>query len=218
MRIISGRFKGHRLKTGEGPGYRPAMSKVREALFSMLEARGVVWSDAVILDLFAGSGALGFEALSRGASRVFFVESSLKAARLIRANLEKLLGSLNKESSGSIKNGISETDLGKSSLRPFSSQVQVICKDVRSFLHRPAPTSFNVIFIDPPYGQKLVGPTLTGLVKGGFCESGAILAAEIEADRRAASISWESMPELSILASKDFGQTRIFLWKITRAV
>ena len=68
MRIISGRLGGRRIKTVEGEGYRPAMGKTRESLFSMLTSRGVVWEGARVLDLFAGSGSLAFEAVSRGAA------------------------------------------------------------------------------------------------------------------------------------------------------
>lgn len=70
MRIIAGALGGRNLKTVEGPGYRPATAKVREAIFSMLSSRGVVWSGLRVLDLFAGSGSLSFEALSRGAQEV----------------------------------------------------------------------------------------------------------------------------------------------------
>ena len=80
MRIISGSCRGRVLQTVTGPGYRPAMGKVRESLFSMLEARGVVWGAVRFLDVFAGSGSLGFEALSRGAVFADFIEKDRKAA------------------------------------------------------------------------------------------------------------------------------------------
>lgn len=67
MRIIIGALGGRNLKMVEGPGYRPVTAKVREAIFSMLSLRGVVWSGLRVLDLFAGSGSLNFEALSREA-------------------------------------------------------------------------------------------------------------------------------------------------------
>ena len=76
MRIIAGALGGRNLKTVEGPGYRPATAKVREAIFSMLSSRGVVWSGLRVLDLFAGSGSLSFEALSRGAQEVCLVAES----------------------------------------------------------------------------------------------------------------------------------------------
>jgi 16S rRNA (guanine966-N2)-methyltransferase len=90
MKIISGEYGGRTLKTTVGPGYRPAMAKVRKALFSMLEARGVHWSECRVLDLFAGSGSCGFEALSRGAAEGWFVESNPAAVKVIRSNAELL--------------------------------------------------------------------------------------------------------------------------------
>ncbi len=76
MRIIAGRWGGRAIRSVSGPGYRPATGKVRGAVFSMLEARGLAWPGARVADLFAGSGSLGLEALSRGAAFALFVESA----------------------------------------------------------------------------------------------------------------------------------------------
>ena len=89
MRIIAGRFGGRRLAAPPGRATRPTSDRVREALFSILEAGGGVL-DARVLDLYAGSGALGIEALSRGAASVMFVEREARAAAALRANLESL--------------------------------------------------------------------------------------------------------------------------------
>lgn len=86
MRIIAGMYKGRALKSTTGPGFRPAMGAVREALFSMLESRDIIWEETRILDLFAGSGSLGFEALSRGAAHVCFVDAAAYAAKVITSN------------------------------------------------------------------------------------------------------------------------------------
>ena len=90
MRLISGKYGGRTLRTTVGEGYRPATARLREALFSMLEARGLVWDNLFALDLFAGSGSLGFEALSRGALSTLFVETNPKAAELIQKNAQLL--------------------------------------------------------------------------------------------------------------------------------
>ena len=90
MRIISGRLGGRNLKTVEGEGYRPAMGKTREALFSMLAARGIDWYSARVLDLFAGSGSLAFEAISRGAEHALLVEMAPQAVRCLKANIAAL--------------------------------------------------------------------------------------------------------------------------------
>ena len=87
MRIIGGQYKGRSIKTCEGPGYRPATSKVRESIFSMLMARGVDFSEARVVDMFAGSGSLGIECLSRGAPEAWFIEKSNKASALIRKKI-----------------------------------------------------------------------------------------------------------------------------------
>ena len=97
MRIISGRLGGRRIKTVEGEGYRPAMGKTRESLFSMLTSRGVVWEGARVLDLFAGSGSLAFEAVSRGAEAARCLADNIRqlgvedCVRLIRDDVRKTL-------------------------------------------------------------------------------------------------------------------------------
>ena len=83
MRIIAGESKGRRLKAPKWPGVRPTSDKLRETLFNIVAARV---PDARVLDVFAGSGAVGLEALSRGASRVVFVENDRRAAQLIEEN------------------------------------------------------------------------------------------------------------------------------------
>ena len=87
MRVIAGRYGGRRLQAPPGGATRPTADRVREALFSILGARV---EGAAVLDLFAGSGALGLEALSRGAVRATFVESAPAAQRALRANVEAL--------------------------------------------------------------------------------------------------------------------------------
>ena len=121
MRIIAGRWRGRRLKTLGGRAVRPTTDRVREAWMSAL-ARSVV--DARVLDLFAGSGALGLEALSRGAAHVTFVERSRRAAEVIRANIE-LLGA--------------------------GDECTVVGDDVFRFLRR-LPEPVDLVLADPPYG------------------------------------------------------------------
>lgn len=84
MRIIAGRFKGRRLKGPKGGGVRPTSDRLRESLFNILAPR---IAESVFIDAFAGTGAIGLEALSRGARQVVFIESSQEAGRLIRDNL-----------------------------------------------------------------------------------------------------------------------------------
>lgn len=154
MRIVSGEYGGRRLRTAEGPGYRPATGKVRGAVFSMLEARGMHWPDTRVLDLFAGSGSLAIEGLSRGASLAWFVEKSSKAARIISENLR---------------------DLGVARER-----YRVLVKDVKAVLASPPVEPFDLIFIDPPYGKGLFAPTVDAVLQHRWLAADGFLLAEVE--------------------------------------
>ena len=138
MRIIAGSCRGRTLQTVSGPGYRPAMGKVRESLFSMLEARGVVWGAVRVLDVFAGSGSLGFEALSRGALFASFIEKDHKAAECLRKNAANL--------GLSERCAIHEEDALRITARKPQEACQLIC-------------------IDPPYGADLFKPTLRNIMR-----------------------------------------------------
>lgn len=155
MRIISGQYGGRVIRTAEGPGYRPATSKVRQSIFSMLEARGVEWPGLRAADLFAGSGSLAMEALSRGAAFALFVEKAPKAAQLIRANLK---------------------DLGVA-----ASRWRVEVSDVAQLLRKGTPLPYDLIFVDPPYGKALLAPALECARDRGWLAPGGFLLAEVEA-------------------------------------
>ena len=186
MRIISGAFKGRELKTSAGPGYRPAMSKVRASIFSMLEARGVVWPEARVLDVFAGSGSLGFEALSRGAPFVRFVELDKKAARVIRENAERF--------------GLDQ------------SRYAVSVTEARAFLASRDTDPFDVIFIDPPYRGNFLSASVTAVLRKGWLREGGIINAEIE---RGLDLDPETaFPPLECIADREYGQTRVILWTL----
>lgn len=121
-RIISGEAGGRRLRTPTGDGTRPTADRVREALFSSLEARDVI-DGAHVMDLYAGSGALGLEAASRGAASVLLVESDRSASATIRAN-------------------ISDLDVAGARLQSGT---------VEQALDRPASLRYDVVLADPPY-------------------------------------------------------------------
>lgn len=129
MKVITGTAKGRVLKTLDGLETRPTTQRVKEALFSVLqfdiEGRRV-------LDLFAGSGQLGIEALSRGAKSAVFIDSSKKAVSVIKENL--------------LKTG-------------FSSCSKVYCSESIQFLTLNSDT-YDIVFIDPPYGRGLAEKTL----------------------------------------------------------
>ncbi|MBA7506761.1 Ribosomal RNA small subunit methyltransferase D [subsurface metagenome] len=133
MRVIAGKAKGHQLKVARGTITRPATELVRGAIFSILETTTSDW--AWVLDLFSGSGALGIEALSRGAGWVDFVERAPRCCDIIRQNLEKT---------------------------KLATQAHIYCCSVAkalSFLDK----EYNIIIMDPPYSNPFIGNILTQL-------------------------------------------------------
>jgi len=133
MRVIAGKAKGHHLKAPKRAATRPATDLVRGAIFSILETTTSDW--AQVLDLFAGSGALGIEALSRGADWVDFVEHEPRCCGIIKQNLEK-------------------TKLG--------AQAHIYCCSVAkalSFLDK----EYSIILMDPPYSNSSIGSLVTQL-------------------------------------------------------
>lgn len=153
MRVIAGTFGGRRLATPAGEGCRPAMGRTREALFSMLEARGADMAAARVLDIFAGSGSLAFEALSRGAPEAWLVENAQSSLRCIEANVAAL--------------GV-------------AARTRVIREDALRFLRRRPDAPFDLVFLDPPYRKALALPALTALAGGAWLAGGALVVAEVE--------------------------------------
>ena len=127
MRVIAGSAKGHHIKVPRGTGTRPATDLVRGAIFSILETTDADWSR--VLDLFSGSGALGIEALSRGAGWVDFVDQEPKCCRIIKENLEKTR---------------------------FADRAHIYCRSVGKAL-RFLEGEYSLILIDPPYADTSIG-------------------------------------------------------------
>lgn len=125
MRVIAGSAKGRKLKTLEGMDVRPTTNKVKEAIFSSIQFQ---IPGAVVLDLFAGSGQMGIEAISRGAQKVSFVDRSAKSLQVTRENLEAL---------------------------HFMEQAQLSQTDAASFL-RTAAQQYSVVILDPPYRKGML--------------------------------------------------------------
>ncbi|MGE4422703.1 MAG: 16S rRNA (guanine(966)-N(2))-methyltransferase RsmD [Pseudodesulfovibrio sp.] len=185
MRIVGGQYKGRRILTCEGPGYRPATMKVRESVFSMLAARGVDFQDARVIDMFAGSGSLALECLSRGAPTAWFVEKSPKAAALIRRNL--------------------------SDLKVDKFRYRVVCKDLFGVLSKSPDQPFDLVFIDPPYGHDLLVPALEKALGNGWIAPGALVLAEVES--RVTPPQDGPVGAMELLTDREYGQTRILLWR-----
>ena len=151
MRIVAGRFKGRRLMAPEGNLARPTADRARQALFNILEHSPLVeLSEARVVDCFAGTGALGLEALSRGAGHASFIESHPAALAVLGANI----AALGMEGATTIH----RTD----ATRP------------------PAPArACRLALLDPPYHSGLAQPCLTALAAGGWLETGALAVVEV---------------------------------------
>jgi 16S rRNA (guanine966-N2)-methyltransferase len=150
LRIIGGFWRGRRLRFPPTPEIRPTPDRVRETLFNWIAARV---PDARCLDLFAGSGALGLEALSRGAARVIFVERDPAAAREIAARLAEW---------GARAASVEQTD-------------------AREFLERVPAAPFDIVFLDPPFASMLLEESAARLEQGGWLSSGALMYLECPA-------------------------------------
>jgi len=148
MRVIAGTYKGRRLKTLEGFSVRPTSDRLRETLFNILAPR---IEGTRFADICAGSGAIGIEALSRGAGEVIFIESSLKSARIISENLRNC--------------GIREN-------------YRVINRDaLRTLKHFASEKAqFDIIYFDPPYGSDLYTPVMWSIAKNDLlAEDGVVI-------------------------------------------
>lgn len=133
MRIISGRFRGRRLQAFKASHLRPTTDQIKEVIFNKL--MGYV-DGARVLDLFAGTGNLSIEALSRGASDVTAIEKHPKSVQIIRKNLTEL---------------------------DILSEIKLIQKDVFSFLKQAEQNPFDIILIDPPFTKKIADQVLVAL-------------------------------------------------------
>lgn len=184
VRIIAGQWKGLRIKTTQGQGYRPATGRVREALFSMLDSRGVDWAHFAVLDVFAGSGSLGWEALSRGARTVWFLENDAKAVRLLREQAR--------------------------SLALPGRTIRVSAGDALRLLAKSAPLEFDLLFFDPPYGRDLLVPAMRRAEMHGWMAAQSLICVEVEAGWDWTAYD---PPGFDLLTNRLYGQTRILLWK-----
>lgn len=149
LRIIGGLWRSRRIRFAPEPGLRPTPDRVRETVFNWLQNQV---PGAACLDLYAGSGALGFEAASRGAARVVQVERNPRVCAVLKQSCATL----------------------------EASQVAVVCADALKFLSGK-PEGFDLVFLDPPFRTSQVGPCCRGLEHGGWLKPSARIYVEAEA-------------------------------------
>ncbi len=152
MRIVAGRLGGRTLKGPASQSVRPTSDRLREAIFNILaHSYGDVVANARVVDLFAGAGGLGLEALSRGARFALFVDDGAEARALLRTNIESL--------------GV-------------AGLTRVFRRDATRLGLAPPGDKFDIAFLDPPYGRDLSGRALASLVDGGWLNEGAVCVIE----------------------------------------
>lgn len=183
MRIIAGQWRGRKLASPPDESVRPTSDRVREAVFSMIAARLGGFSGLRVADIFSGSGALGLESLSRGASHATFVDSARTSCRLVEQNA---------------------TTLGA------KAQIQVLNRPATNL--PPAVESYDVVFMDPPYGKDLVQPALAQLLQQGWAGADTLVAVETPRDEEVTDPAWE------IMRTATYGITRITLLRPAASV
>lgn len=179
MRIVGGRFKGRAIEAPKGRDTRPTGDRARESLFNVLAHAS--WSPGLegrrVLDLFAGSGALGLEAISRGAAFALFVETEPAARGAIRDNIEALglFGATRIHRRDAADLGVKPAGLGE---------------------------PFDLVFLDPPYHKGLGERALARLGEGGWIAGDALIVFECAADETPATPGYETLDERAYGAAK----------------
>lgn len=147
MRIISGKYKGKKLNGFNIEGTRPTMDRVKESLFGMIQT---YIPDSIVLDLFAGSGALGLEAVSNGAKECYLIDNNIEAIKTIKENSQN-----------------------------FEDQLNIIHIDYKKFL-KTTDKKFDIIFLDPPYKEKQLDTSLRIIEERGLLNENGIVICEYE--------------------------------------
>jgi 16S rRNA (guanine966-N2)-methyltransferase len=179
MRLTGGLERGRRLRAPRGAGTRPTGAKVREAIFNILGPP----PQEPVLDLFAGTGALGLEALSRGATTACFVERDARALAALHRNLR---------------------DLG------LAGRARVMGTDVLAALRQLAEAGpFGWVFLDPPYAAAVVEPALSALAGGDLLASGAVII--VEHDKR--HVPPEAVGGLHLTDRRFYGDTGVSFYR-----
>jgi 16S rRNA (guanine966-N2)-methyltransferase len=183
MRITGGEFCGRPVRVPPGDRVRPTQDRVRSALFSILAE---LVPGARVLDLFAGSGAVGIEAVSRGAAEAVWVEADRRHAELLRANVQT-----------------------------FQAAGQVVCDETLRWLRRaPADRAFDLVFADPPYEwarEHGFGVIAELLRTRALVRAGGVLVTEQPADLDAVVL-----PEWELLRDRSYGQTRLAVYRLAK--
>ena len=183
MRIISGKAKGTKLYTLDGLETRPTLDRVKESLFNIIQGR---IEDALILDLFSGSGAIGLEFLSRGARKAYLCDKSKDAVDIIRKNVQKT---------------------------HMEENAEILNMDYKKALDKVKSEKFDIVYLDPPYKTDFIKESIEIILENNCLNKDGIIILETdEKDRVKKEINKN---ELSIIDERKYGRANLmFLEKI----
>lgn len=181
MRVIAGELKGRALSAVPGKGTRPTTDKVKESIFNMI---GPYFAGGVALDLYAGTGGLGIEALSRGMERVIFVDADAKAVSVVKGNLEKM---------------------------HMASRAEVYRNDSARALKAltKRDIKFAAVFLDPPYAYQKIAAEMAILQDTGLLAPGSWIVAEHDAEVQLA----EQIAECTMKKTATYGETTVSIYR-----
>lgn len=175
MRVISGTARGNKLYSLEGNNTRPTLDRVKESLFNII---GLKVRDAVVLDLFSGSGAIGIEAASRGAEKVILCDKSKDAINIINKNIEKT---------------------------KLKENTKVINSDYKEALKK-AGCTYDIIYIDPPYATNLVKESVEEILKNEYLNNSGIIIIETDEEERINKELNEIEEKIDIYDKRKYGR------------
>ncbi len=183
MRIISGKAKGTKLYTLEGKETRPTLDRVKEALFSIIQEKV---KDSIFLDMFAGSGAIGLEAVSRGATKAILCEKSKEAIHIIEKNVEKTHS---------------------------KEKIELYKMDFRKLLEQKLFSKLDIVYIDPPYKTDYAYEAVKLLIENNCIDEETLIIIETDEEERILK-QLESVA-IKVVTKKRYGRAHlIFLYKI----
>lgn len=156
MRVISGKYKGTKLKGFNTLGTRPTMDRVKESLFAIINS---YLPGSVCLDLFAGSGALGIEAISNGAKKAVFVDSNPEIIKILKENTSKI-----------------------------TEEIEIILSDYKKYL-KACNKKFDIIFLDPPYDRCLITKAIKYILENDLLNEKGLIIAEYEGEKIECSLT-----------------------------
>ena len=182
MRIISGKARGTKLYTLEGTNTRPTLDRVKESIFNIIQNE---IEDATVLDLFAGSGAIGLECLSRGAKKAVLCDKSKEAIEIIKRNIEKT---------------------------HMEEKAKVINADFETCLDKVKDEKFDIIYIDPPYATDYIFKSLKKIKEIGIAKKEGCIIVETDDDQRI--LKEIGNIEIKIVDKRKYGRATIIFLEI----